>query len=179
VQHRTYGTYFSLLAPVLVLSGYAVIAYAVDLYHVQFPPTTSEVDMESERAFRALLIVGDAVQLIIYLLFVYLGYRYRSHVPFHKRAMLIASIIICQQALVRLGKFELLMIGDDPGASGGLYATFIPVIMLLSLWVYDFRLYKKLQKISVLGLVSYIAFVAIAIVIHRSGVGLAWIESLR
>jgi len=179
VQHKVYGKYFGLIAPILVLLGYAVLVYSIGNYHMQFPPITSGVEIGGERQFTALIIVGDAIQLIVYLIFVYLGYRYRSNGNFHKRAMLIASILICQQALVRLGKFEHIMIGENPGASGGIYAMIVPLIILLSLLVYDTIKFEKPKRISVIGLVSYIAFVATSITLNISGMAVGLLESLR
>lgn len=39
VQHKVYGKYFSLIAPILVISGYAVLIYSTGKYHMQFPPS--------------------------------------------------------------------------------------------------------------------------------------------
>lgn len=93
--------------------------------------------------------------------------------------MLIASILICQQALARLGKFEVIMIDDNPGASGGIYAVIVPFLILLSLLVYDTIKFRKPQRISVIGIVSYIAFVATSIALNISGMAVGFLENLR
>ena len=178
-QHKFYGNYFSLIAPVIVISGYAVLIYSTGQYHQQFALLDSVKEIEGERMFTALIIVGDFIQLIVYLIFVYLGYRFRSNGTYHKRAMLIASILICQQALVRIGKFEFLMIGENPGASGGIYAVIVPFLMLLSLLVFDTVKFKKPQKISVIGIVTYVAFVATSMALNVSGLAVDLLESLR
>ena len=179
IQHKVYGKYFSLIALVLVISGYAVLIYSTGKYHMEFPILTSGIEIEGERKFTALIIVGDFIQLIVYLVFVYLGYRYRSNGKLHKRAMLIASILICQQALVRLGKFEVIMIGENPGASGGIYAVIVPFLILLSLLVYDTIKFRKPQRISIIGIVSYMAFVATSIALNISGIAVGFLENLR
>ena len=177
VQHRIYGKYFSLIAPIVVISGFAVLMYSVGKYHIQFPPLSPGADIEGEKGHIPMVITGGIIQLITYLLFLYIGYRYKSNANFHKRAMLIASILICQQALVSLGKFELIMIGENPGASGGIYSVVIPFILLLSLLVYDIVKFKKPNRISVVGIITYIAYIAAVGIFSSSTVEL--LESLR
>lgn len=178
-RHRSYGTYFSLIVPLIVITGYAVILYAMGNYHSKFPPLLNGSEIEGERSFTALILVGDAIQLIIVSLFVYVGYRYRNKVATHKRSMLIASVLISQQAFVRLGKFDFLMIGDNPGASGGIYATLVPFLILISLVVYDLVEFKKVERVSIIGVTSYILFVASAMMLNVTGWGVQLLEALR
>jgi len=93
--------------------------------------------------------------------------------------MFIASLIICQQALVRLGQFKLFMIGEDPGASGGIYSVVVPFVLLLSLLVYDTIKFKKPKVISIVGLIAYISFILAAFGLTSSGLALKLIESFR
>jgi len=179
IQHKIYGKYFSLIAPMIVLSGFAVVMYLIGKYHMQFPPPNSEAYIEGEGIHDVMVSVGGIIQLITFLLFVYVGYRYRSKGIIHKRAMLIASLIICQQALVRLGQFKLFMIGEDPGASGGIYSVVVPFVLLLSLLVYDTIKFKKPKVISIVGLIAYISFILAAFGLTSSGLALKLIESFR
>ncbi|MEL6135424.1 MAG: hypothetical protein AAFR59_18855, partial [Bacteroidota bacterium] len=179
VRHARLGTYFSLLAPIIFLSGIWVLGHATQLYHESFAPFIPGAEISEERGFRALIIVGDLLQLLLFLGFVYLGYQYRSDIQVHKRAMLIASILICQQALVRLGKMEWLMIGEKPGASGGLYATIVPFLLLLSMLVYDLVSRKSIHRTTWLGIISYILFVTTALVLGILGLAVWGVESLR
>lgn len=92
--------------------------------------------------------------------------------------MIIASIFICQQVLVRLAKFELFMIGEDPGASAGIYSVIFPFIVLLSMLVYDIVKLKKPHRISVIGIISYVAYIA-AVGVLGGSPAIELLESLR
>ncbi len=179
VRHSKLGNYFSLIAPILVASGYLVLFYSIKLYHNQFTPVASGMEIPEQQSFTSLIITGDAIQLIIFSVFVFLGYKYRFKPEIHKRAMTIASIIICQQALVRIGKMDMLMIGDKPGASGGIYATLIPLLILLSILVYDKMKLTKVHRMTIVGLLSYLLFVASALALNITGVALRTIEMMR
>ena len=178
LRHARLGVYFSLIAPILVASGFWVLGYATELYHTDFAPHVAATE-DDGRTFRALIISGDVWQLLLFLVFVYIGYRNRKHAFIHKRAMLIASILLCQQALVRIGKMEVLMIGSEPGASGGMYATFVPLLLLISIVVYDKRVHQKIQRISIAGIVAYLLFVGISVAIGASGLAVAVLEGFR
>ena len=93
--------------------------------------------------------------------------------------MLIATIIVCHQALVRIGKIEAIMIGDDPGKSGGIYASFVPLLLLVSIIVYDKVKLKKIQRISVMGVASYLLYVGLAVLLGATGLALEILEGLR
>ncbi|MEM6348206.1 MAG: hypothetical protein AAF927_30270 [Bacteroidota bacterium] len=178
-KHRKFGTYFSLIAPILVGSGYLVLYRTIQLYHQQFAPIIEGMVVDKQQSFSALIITGDTIQLILFSAFVFLGYRFRTTFEVHKRAMLIASILICQQALVRIGKMEIFMLGENPGASGGIYATVIPLLMLVSMLFYDVKKYKKPQIMSIAGLLSYILFVASAFILNVTGLAVNAIEWMR
>ncbi|MEO1588401.1 MAG: hypothetical protein AAFS00_14015 [Bacteroidota bacterium] len=178
LRHARLGVYFSLIAPLLVASGFWVLGYATELYHADFAPLEAGA-ADDGRTFRALIITGDVLQLLLFLGFVYTGYRNRQHAFIHKRAMLIASILLCQQALVRIGKMEFLMIGSEPGASGGMYATFVPLCLLISMVVYDKRMHQKIPRISVAGIAAYFLYVGISVAIGASGLAVAMLERLR
>ncbi|MEO1451042.1 MAG: hypothetical protein AAFV07_16045, partial [Bacteroidota bacterium] len=136
-------------------------------------------EVEEARRFRALIITGDVIQLLLFLGFVYAGYRFRTRIAFHKRAMLIASILLCQQALVRIGKIPFLMIGDDPGGSGGMYAGLVPFLLLLSMLVYDLRTFKKANRMTLMGLLAYVFLVVVATLMGASGLSVRLLEGLR
>lgn len=178
-DHKKFGTYFSLIAPILVGSGYVVLYHSIKLYHNQFAPIIEGIEVEKQQSFSALIITGDALQLILFSVFVFIGYKFRYKPEVHKRAMIIASILICQQALVRIGKFEIFMIGENAGASGGIYATSIPFFLLISILVYDVIKFKKSHKMTIAGILSYILFVASAFILNVIGVAVKGIELMR
>lgn len=179
LRHSRWGRYFALIAPVLVLSGFWVLQYATKAYYTEFPPLESGAAVEEARAFKALIITGDCLQLLLFLAFAGVGYRFRKRIATHKRAMLIASILICQQALVRIGKFDFLLIGEDPGASGAIYAVLVPFFLLISILIYDWRSDKKLQRISLWGITSLMGLLVVSVILRRSGLSLYVLEALR
>ena len=71
------------------------------------------------------------------------------------------------------------MIGENPGASGGIYATVIPFLLLLSMLVVDVRKQKRPHNMTLIGIISYLLFVASAFILNVSGIALKVIEWMR
>ena len=52
LRHAQTGVYFSLIAPILVVSGFWVLGYATELYHADFAPLVTDA-VDDGRTFRA------------------------------------------------------------------------------------------------------------------------------
>ncbi|MDW3648974.1 MAG: hypothetical protein R8P61_18030 [Bacteroidia bacterium] len=169
LSHKKLGTSASILAPAIFLSGLWVMYHRIQNFYVKNGNDLSgRLDY---REFESMLIWGDIFVLISFLLLVYLGYRFRQKIHHHKRYMLFASIMIVPQAFVRIGKLPFLQLGDDPGASGSIYAVLGPVLILLSLIFYDRKTLGKVHPVTKLSWGWYIGLLAIATLLMRTGWG--------
>ena len=179
IPHRKMGLYFSLIAPVVYVSGLMVLSYAVGQYHVDFSPISAGAEVPEPQSFKALILTGDLIQISLFLAFVWIGYRRRNRADIHKRAMLIATILLCQQALVRLGKIDFLIIGSEPGASGALYATLVPFLLLVSMLMYDWRKVGKPTRISWGGMGGFFFLLVASFGLKASGLAVEILEGFR
>ena len=176
--HRTLGYYFSLIAPIVTLTGFWVMKDKIQRYYL-IAESPSAAGRPNPQTFESMLIWSDILVLLSFLVIIYLGYRNRHKLQFHKRMMLFGSVMIVPQAFVRLGKISFLQIGDDPGASGSLYAVIGPVLILLSLLVYDRYLFGRVHKATKIAWIWYILLLVSAMVIMRSGLGMNILEMMR
>ena len=175
--HKTFGKYASLIAPAVFISGLWVMQGRIQNFYTK---NGSELAGRPDfREFESMLIAGDTIALISFLILVYLGYRFRHKIHHHKRYMLFASIMIVPQAFVRIGKYAFLQLGDDPGASGSLYAVAGPVLMLFSLLIYDRKKLGKVHAVTKLSWVWYIGLLATATLLMRTGWGADLLEAFQ
>lgn len=176
-SHKKLGLYFGLLAPIITISGFVVTYYRIEKYFLG----TSEFALANpERPeFESMLIWGDIFVLISFLLIVYLGYIHRKRPAFHARYMLFASVMIVPQAFIRLGKFSWLQIGDDPAGSGSLYALAGPLLVLISLLVYDRRRLKKIHRATQIAWAWYVFMLVFVALIMRTGLGEALLSAIK
>ena len=171
VRHRTYGIYFCVLAPLITLSGFWVMKDKIERYY-----SITEVDLQN---FESMLIWSDILVLLSFLVIIFLAFHYRHQIQFHKRMMVFGSVMIVPQAFVRLGKLDLLQIGEDPGASGSLYAVAGPVLILLSMVIYDRYKLGKVHKATKISWLWYLLLLVFAMMIMRSGLGVKMLEMMR
>ncbi|MCB0851369.1 MAG: hypothetical protein KDD63_03935 [Bacteroidetes bacterium] len=175
--HRKLGVIFSYLTPIITFSGLWVVYHRIQTYFDQTVEKTPE-----SIAFQlkeSMLIWGDILLLVSFGVLAWLGYRNRHRFPFHKRYMLVSSVMLAPPALVRIGKFEFLQIGNNPGLSGSLYSVAIPILLLLSLLVYDRYRLKKMHPVSIGGLGWYILLLVIATLLMKTGIGAEILEVIR
>lgn len=175
--HRKFGKYASLIAPAIFLSGLWVMDGRIQNFYTR---NGSELAGRPDfREFESMLIGGDSLALLSFLMLVYLGYRFRHKIHSHKRYMLFASIMIVPQAFVRIGKISFLQVGSDPGASGSLYAVLGPVLMLTSLLIYDKKSLGKIHSVTKLSWAWYIGLLAFATLLMRTGWGADLLEAFQ
>lgn len=174
-RHRRLGLSFCLLAPVVSISGAWVMAHRIREYVERF----GAYEATEASQFESMLIWGDSLVLLSFFVLVYLGYQHRQKLAWHKRYMMFASVMIVPQAFVRLGKFPFLQIGEDPGASGSLYAVAGPVLILLSLLLYDYFQLRKVHRASLIAWGWYIGLLLSAMIVMRTGIGVQMLEWLR
>jgi len=175
--HRNFGKYASLIAPAVFINGLWVMHGRVQNFY-----TRNGSDLAGRpdfREFESMLIAGDTIALISFLILVYLGYRFRHKIQHHKRYMLFASIMIVPQAFVRIGKYSFLQLGNDPGESGSLYAVLGPVLMLISLLIYDRKTLGKVHSVTKLSWAWYIGLLATATLMMRTGWGADILEAFQ
>lgn len=175
--HKSLGRIFAGLAPLIVLSGFWLTYIRIEKYYLGISEFALANPDRPE--FESMLIWGDILVLLLFLGVVYAGYKNRYKIGFHKRYMLFASILIIPQAFIRLGKIPFLQLGDDPAASGSIYAVLGPVLVLLSLLFYDKSQLKHIHKATKISWLLYISLLLSTVLIMRSGIGEAILEAIK
>jgi tryptophan-rich sensory protein len=178
INHKKFGVYFSLLSLLLIFSGLVVNYYAIQSYLIEFPSLTDATISDKQKHI-ANIIVGNTVQLAFFGLLVFLGYRSRTKPGYHKRFMVFASILIIQQALVRIGRNPIFQIGEDAIKSQGTYVMYGVLILIVLLFIYDFIKLKKPHWATITSFTIFLVFFLIVGMMMQSGVGVAWIEKFR
>ncbi|MEM6800146.1 MAG: hypothetical protein AAF696_02015 [Bacteroidota bacterium] len=175
--HKKLGPIFTGLVPVIVLSGFWLTYYRIEKYYLG----SSEFALQNpdRPEFESMLIWGDVLILLLFLGVVYMGYKQRYQLNFHKRYMLFASILIVPQAFIRLGKIPFLMLGNNPAASGSIYAVLGPVLVLLSLLGYDKSRLGRIHKATKISWLLYLSLLISTVLIMRTGIGEAILEAIK
>ena len=122
--------------------------------------------------FVLMLLGGNFAALLLFGLFFGGAIYWRNRIDFHKRLMLLSSLMLLPPALARISRW--------PGL-GGEDGTLVPavfLVMLASLAFYDFATTKRLHKVTVVGLALIVAVNLLAFAIAGSVFGQELARSL-
>ncbi|MEL6673791.1 MAG: hypothetical protein AAFR61_16415 [Bacteroidota bacterium] len=169
VQHRLWGRYFSLLAPLITGSGLWIMRHKIQ----RFQGSGDGLPMEGPEspAFQSMIIWGEILILLSFLALVYLAYRDRNRRLWHQRWILLASVLIVQQALVRVGKMTAGLLDLDPGQAGSLFSVLGPLLIFTILTIHDRRRLGKVHRATQLCWTWYIGLLVVTVVLARTGLG--------
>jgi len=164
LNHKRFGPWMSVIALGLVLSTFGMIYRTLTEYL-----NTGESFMDPTG-----LVFGNNFAMILFVLFLGLGFKHRSRPIVHKQLMSIATIFILGPAIGRLSRYPFTKILDDFGANEGLWAVGGSVLLFISLIVFN-----KKKWVSISGLVAFLFSIIAVGYLVVSGTGIMLIDSLK
>ena len=138
--HRSMGKLGGVLALAMVFSGLQILYYRT----LEFDGTKDSLENT------ALVLSGNLILLLLFVISTLLGIKYRYKLNFHKRFMLLACISMMPQALGRIGKIPVdnLVYGLPNEVLFGL-GGMLSFIGLL--WGHDLLSNRRLHPVSGIG----------------------------
>lgn len=125
--HRRLGPVAGIIAGAMLVSGVLLLHYVIQ----------SAEDLTVELARIGPLVWGNLAILAAFATFVVLGLWFRRRPDTHKRLMLLATVSIMGQPLVRIGQIEAIRISDVRIANDAIYGLGGQVVLLVMILAYD------------------------------------------
>jgi hypothetical protein len=149
--HRGMGVLGAVIAAGVLLSGLAILYYLAAGY------PQNGMDLEQVSA----TVWGNLVILAAFSTFVSSGIALRSRPKSHKRLMLLATLSMMGQPLVRIGHFDLLRVSDSIIINDAIYGLGGLLLLFAFVVIHDIRTLGRPHFIVVWGIPLQVVFTII------------------
>lgn len=140
--HRRMGVFGAFVALGVLFSGLAILYYVAAGY----PENGTELGQVSA------LVWGNLAGLAVYAIFVGSGIIYRSNPKAHKRLMLLATLSMMGQPLVRIGHSDLFRLSDSIIVNDAVYGLGGILVLFSFVVIHDILTLKRLHPAVAWGI---------------------------
>lgn len=140
--HRRMGVFGAFIAGGVLLSGLAILYYVA----AGSPGNGFELGQASA------LVWGNLAGLTVYTIFVSFGIIYRSNSKAHKRLMLLATLSMMGQPLVRIGHLDLFRLSDSIIVNDAIYGLGGILLLFSFVVIHDIRTIKRVHPAVAWGI---------------------------
>lgn len=140
--HRRMGVFGAFIAGGVLLSGLTILYFVAAGY----PENGFELGEASA------LVWGNLAGLTVYTIFVGSGIVYRSNPKAHKRLMLLATLSMMGQPLVRIGHLDLFRLSDSLIVNDAVYGLGGILLLFSFVVIHDIRRLKRPHPVVAWGI---------------------------
>lgn len=140
--HRRTGVLGAFIAGGVLLSGLAILYYVAAGYQ----------ENGTELGQASALVWGNLAGLTVYTIFVGSGIIYRSNPKVHKRLMLLATLSMMGQPLVRIGHLEMFRLSDSIIMNDAIYGLGGNLLLFSFVVIHDILTLKRVHPVVAWGL---------------------------